>query len=331
MTALAFVAVITASAGAATLEDVTKKGVLRCGVSQGLPGFSNPGKDGKWRGFDVDFCRAVAAATLGDSEKVAYVPVSEKERFPVLRSGEIDLLVRNTTYSLMRDAALELNFAGVNYFDGQGFLVRKDLNVKSAMELGGATVCVTIGTTTELNLADFFRVNKMEYTPLTPENANDAARAYDEGRCDAYTTDQSALAAMRLTLKKPADHMILPDVISKEPLGPAVRHGDDQWLDIVKWTHFVMLEAEEYGVSMETVDQMKKSKLPVIRRLLGIEGNLGEYLGLDNEWAYRIIKQVGNYGETFERNLGRKTPLKLPRGLNKLWKNGGLQYAMPVR
>ncbi len=331
LTAVAAAALISTGAIAGTLDDVKKKGFVQCGVSQGLPGFSNPDEKGNWTGIDVDICRGVAAAVLGSADKVKYTPLSAKERFTALQSGEVDLLSRNTTWTLVRDTALGLNFAGVNYYDGQGFMVRKDLGVKNAKELAGASVCVNIGTTTELNMADFFRSNSMEYKPVVFEKADEVVAAYDAGRCDVWTTDQSGLAANRIKLKNPDDHMILPDVISKEPLGPVVRHGDDQWLDIVKWTLYAMLEAEEYGVNSKNTDQMKSSKNPVIKRLLGTEGDLGKNLGLDSAWAYRIIKQVGNYGELFDRHLGPKTTLQLPRGVNALWKDGGLMYPMPIR
>ena len=332
LTAVAAAALLSTTAGAATLDDVKKKGFVQCGVSQGVPGFSNPDQSGNWTGIDVDVCRAVAAAVLRDASKVKYTPLSAKERFTALQSGEIDVLSRNTTWTLVRDTALGLNFAGVNYYDGQGFMVHTELGVKSAKELAGASVCVQIGTTTELNMADYFRSNNMDYKPVVFEKADEVVAAYDAGRCDVYTTDQSGLAAQRQKLKDPAAHMVLPEVISKEPLGPVVRHGDDQWLDVVKWSLYAMLEAEEYGVSSQNADSMKgSSKNPVIKRLLGIEGDLGKNLGLDSEWAFRIIKQVGNYGESFERYVGPKTKLQLPRGVNALWKDGGLMYPMPVR
>ncbi len=328
----ALIATLFASAlGATTLEDVQRMGFVNCGVSQGLPGFSDAGKNGKWTGLDVDVCRALAAAVLGSAGKVKFTPLSSKERFTALQSGEVDVLSRNTTWTLVRDTALGLNFAGVNYYDGQGFMVRKDIGLKSAKELSGAAVCVTIGSTTERNLADFFRAGKMDYRPVNFESSSNAAAAYDAGKCDAYTTDRSGLAARRLTLKEPDAHMILPEVISKEPLGPVVRHGDDQWLDLVRWTLYAMLEAEESGVNSKNVDQMKESRNPVVRRLLGVEGNMGKNLGVDNGWAYRIVKQVGNYAESYERNVGPNSPLRLPRGVNKLWKDGGLHYPMPVR
>ena len=325
------VSFVATAANAGTLDDVKVKGFIQCGVSQGVPGFSNPDTSGNWTGIDVDVCRAVAAAALGSASKVKYSPLSAKERFTALQSGEIDILSRNTTWTLVRDTALGLNFAGVNYYDGQGFMVRKDLGIKSANELAGASVCVNIGTTTELNMADFFRSKSMDYKPVVFEKADEVVAAYDSGRCDVYTTDQSALAAQRTKLKDPAAHMVLPEIISKEPLGPVVRHGDDQWLDIVKWSLYAMLEAEEYGVTSNNVDKMMKSKNPVVRRLLGGEGDLGKNLGLDAGWAARIIKEVGNYGESFERHVGPNTTVKLPRGINALWNKGGLMYPMPVR
>ena len=331
ITAATAAAFIASAAYAGTLDDVKSKGFVQCGVSQGLPGFSNPDQKGNWTGIDVDVCRAVAAAVLGSADKVKYTPLSAKERFTALQSGEIDVLSRNTTWTLVRDTALGLNFAGVNYYDGQGFLVRKDLGIKSAMELAGASVCVQIGTTTELNMADFFRSNKMEYKPVVFEKADEVVAAYDAGRCDVYTTDQSGLAAQRLKLKDSNAHMVLPEVISKEPLGPVVRHGDDRWLDVVRWTLYAMLQAEEFGIDSNNVDSMKNSDNPAIKRLLGTEGDMGGNLGLDKEWAYRIVKQVGNYGQSFEAHVGPNTPLQLPRGINALWNKGGLMYPMPVR
>ena len=320
------------TAFAQTLEAVQEKDFIQCGVSQGLPGFSNPDEDGNWSGIDVDFCRGVAAAVFGDPDKVRYTPLSAKERFTALQSGEVDILSRNTTWTLTRDSALGLNFAGINYYDGQGFMVREDLGVNSALELDGASVCTNIGTTTELNLADYFRANDMDYELVAFEKADEVVAAYDAGRCDVYTTDQSGLAAQRLKLTEPDAHKVLPEVISKEPLGPVVRHGDDQWLDIVKWTLYAMIEAEELGVNSANVEQMKaESDNPSIKRLLGTEGEMGEALGLPNQWAYNVIAQVGNYGEIYERNVGIETPLGLERGLNALWKDGGLMYAMPIR
>jgi general L-amino acid transport system substrate-binding protein len=319
-------------AQAGILGDVKSKGFIQCGVSQGVPGFSNPDQAGNWTGIDVDVCRAVAAAVFGDASKVKYTPLSAKERFAALQSGEIDILSRNTTWTLVRDTALGLSFAGVIYYDGQGFLVRKDLGVKSAKELAGVAVCVNTGTTTELNMADFFRANNMDYKPVAFEKADDVVAAYDAGRCDVYTADRSALAAQHLKLKNSAAHMVLPETISKEPLGPVVRHGDDQWLDIVKWSLYLMVEAEENGVSQANVDTLKaESKDPVQRRILGVEGDLGKNLGVANDWGYQIIKQVGNYGDVYDKHVGPNTPVGLARGINALWKDGGLQYAMPVR
>ena len=331
--AAAVLSVATAGgAQAGTLSDVKSKGFIQCGVSQGVPGFSNPDQSGNWTGIDVDLCRAVAAAVFGDADKVKYTPLFAKERFTALQSGEIDILSRNTTWTLVRDTALGLNFAGVNYYDGQGFMVRKDLGVKSAKELAGAAVCVNIGTTTELNMADFFRGNNMDYKPVVFEKADEVVAAYDAGRCDVYTTDRSALAAQRLKLKNMDAHMVLPETISKEPLGPVVRHGDDQWLDIVKWSLYLMVEAEENGVNQANVDDLKAStKDPIQRRILGMEGDLGKNLGVANDWGYQIIKQVGNYGDVYDKHVGPNTPVGLARGVNALWTNGGLQYAMPVR
>ncbi len=318
-------------ASAATLDDVKAKGFVQCGVSQGLPGFSNPDSAGNWTGIDVDLCRAVAAAVFGDASKVKYTPLSAKERFTALQSGEIDVLSRNTTWTATRDTTLGLNFAGINYYDGQGFMVRKDLNVKSALELSGASVCTNTGTTTELNVADYFRANKLEYEIVAFEKADEVVAAYDAGRCDVYTTDQSGLYAQRLKLTNPADHVVLPEIISKEPLGPVVRQGDDQWFNLVKWTHFAMVNAEELGITSANVDEMKGSDNPAIKRVLGTEGEFGAALGVGNDWAYNIVKQVGNYGEAFDRNVGPDTPLAISRGTNDLWSKGGLQYAPPIR
>jgi general L-amino acid transport system substrate-binding protein len=330
--AAALCAATAGFAQASTLGDVKSKGFIQCGVSQGIPGFSNPDQAGEWTGIDADMCRAVAAAVFGDSSKVKFTPLSAKDRFTALQSGEIDILSRNTTWTLVRDTALGLNFAGVNYYDGQGFMVRRDLGVKSAKQLAGSAVCVNIGTTTELNMADFFRANNMDYKPVVFEKADEVVAAYDAGRCDVYTSDRSALAAQRLKLKNPGAHMVLPETISKEPLGPVVRHGDDQWLDIVKWSLYLMVEAEENGVSQANVDDLRaSSKDPVQRRLLGVEGELGKNLGVANDWGYQIIKQVGNYGDVYEKHIGPSTPVGLERGVNALWKDGGLQYAIPVR
>ena len=316
---------------AGKVDDVKSKGHVQCGVSQGLPGFSNTDDAGKWTGIDVDLCRAVAAAVFGDANKVKFTPLSAKERFTALQSGEVDILSRNTTWTMGRDTALGLNFAGVNYYDGQGFMVRKSLGVKSGLELSGAQVCTNTGTTTELNVADYFRANSMDYKVVAFEKADEVVAAYDAGRCDVYTTDRSGLAAQRLKLKNPEDHMVLPDIISKEPLGPVVQQGDDQWFNIVKWVHFAMVNAEEMGVTSANADEMKNSKDPGIKRLLGTEGDFGTKLGLGKDWAYNAIKLVGNYGEVYERTVGPNTPLKLERGSNALWTKGGLQYAPPVR
>jgi general L-amino acid transport system substrate-binding protein len=331
-TVLAFLLAVAAqNASAQTLKAVKDRGMLNCGANGTLAGFGLPDAQGKWTGLDVDFCRAIAAAVLNDSEKVKYVPLSAKDRFTALQSGEVDVLARNTTWTSSRDTSLGLNFTGVNYYDGQGFMVRKALKVNSALELNGASVCVQQGTTTELNLADYFSANKMQLKSVTFATANEAVKAYDAGRCDAYTTDASALYAERLRVSDPNDHIILPEIISKEPLGPAVRHGDDQWFDIVKWTLFAMMNAEELNISSKNVDEALKSTNPEIKRFVGTEGNFGEQLGLGKDWAVRIVKQVGNYGETFERNVGLGSPLKIERGLNKLWTKGGIQYAPPIR
>ena len=319
------------SVSAQTLKTVKDRGILNCGANGTLAGFGLPDAQGKWTGLDVDVCRAVAAAIFNDANKVKFVPLSAKDRFTALQSGEVDVLMRNTTWTSSRDSSLGLNFTGVDYYDGQGFMVRKTLKVNSALELNGASVCVQQGTTTELNLADFFRAHNMQLKSVTFATANEAIKAYDAGRCDAYTTDASGLYAERLRLANPDDHNILPEIISKEPLGPAVRHGDDQWFDIVKWTLFAMLNAEELGITQANVDDMVKSTNPDIKRFVGTEGNYGEQLGLTKDWAVRIVKLVGNYGESFERNVGSGSPLKIDRGLNKLWNKGGVQYAPPIR
>ncbi|MBD8889943.1 amino acid ABC transporter substrate-binding protein [Roseibium litorale] len=320
-----------AAAQAGTLDDVKAKGFIQCGVSQGLPGFSNPDAQGNWTGLDVDLCRAVSAAVFGTPDNVKYSPLSAKERFTALQSGEVDVLSRNTTWTLSRDTSLGLNFAGVNYYDGQGFMVRKDLGVSSALELSGASVCTQTGTTTELNIADYFRSNNMPYEVVAFEKLEEVVKAYDAGRCDVFSNDASGLYATRLTLTNPGDHIVLPEIISKEPLGPVVRHGDDQWFDVVKWTHNAMLNAEELGVNSSNVEEMKSSENPEIKRLLGVEGTFGEMLGLSNDWVVNIVKTVGNYGESFDRNVGPNTPLAISRGLNALWKDGGIQYAPPIR
>ena len=325
------VAVAAQGASAQTLKAVKDRGMLNCGANGSLAGFGLPDAQGKWTGLDVDFCRAIAAAVLNDADKVKFVPLSAKDRFTALQSGEVDVLARNTTWTSSRDTSLGLNFTGVNYYDGQGFMVRKALKVNSALELNGAAICVQQGTTTELNLADYFAASKMQLKTVTFATANEAVKAYDAGRCDAYTTDASALYAERLRVANPGDHIILPEIISKEPLGPAVRHGDDQWFDVVKWTLFAMINAEELNISSKTLDEAMKSTNPEIKRFVGTEGNFGEQLGLTKDWAARIIKHVGNYGDSFERNVGQGSPLKIERGLNKLWNKGGIQYAPPIR
>jgi len=328
---LAAVSIAPAQAGA-TFDAVKKRGTLQCGVSGGLPGFSSTDDKGNWQGLDVDLCRAVAAAVLGDASKVKFVPLTAKERFTALQSGEVDLLSRNTTWTWTRDVSLGLNFPGVvNYYDGQGFLAKKALGVKSAKELDGATFCIQAGTTTELNLADYMRANGMKFTPVTFDTSDATSKAFDSGRCDVLTSDQSQLYGLRTTLKEPDSAVVLPEVISKEPLGPVVRNGDDEWAKVVRWTHYVQLTAEELGVSTKNVEEMKKSANPEIQRLLGVSGELGAMLGLGNDFGYQVVKQVGNYGEMFERTVGMDTPLKIARGQNALWTQGGLQYAPPLR
>jgi general L-amino acid transport system substrate-binding protein len=320
-----------ASAQTKALDTIKQRGSLNCGVTIGLAGFGQPDDKGNWTGLDVDYCKAIAAAVFGDDKKVKYVPTTAKERFTALQSGEIDVLARNTTWTMSRDSSLGLSFAGVNYYDGQGFMVKKSLGVKSAKELNGATVCVQTGTTTELNLADYFKVNNMTYKPVVFEKPDETLQAYIAGRCDVFTTDQSGLYANRMQQAKPDDHVVLPEIISKEPLGPLVRQGDSQWFTIVKWVHFALLNAEELGVTKANVDQMAGSNNPEIKRLLGKEGDFGKGIGLDNDWAVKIIKAVGNYGEAYDRNVGSGSRLNIDRGLNKLWNKGGLQYAPPIR
>ncbi len=318
-------------ASAGTLEDVKARGVLRCVVSTGIAGFAYPDAKGVWKGFDIDFCRATAAAILGDPSKIKAVTSTGKTRFTLLNAGEGDVLWRNTTVTFSRDVGVKLRFHGSNYYDGQGFMVKKGEGIKSATELDGASVCIQTGTTTELNLADFFHANNMKYEAVTIETNDEARQNYISGRCDVYTTDASGLASTRSTFSDPDDHVILPEIISKEPLGPATRHGDDQWSDIITWVLNATVTAEEKGVTQANVDKMKGSKDPEVLRLLGVEGNQGKELGLDKDWAYNIIKAVGNYGEIFERNIGVKTPIGLERGLNALWTKGGLQYSPPFR
>lgn len=323
---------VTQVQAGATLDAVKKKGFVQCGISDGLPGFSYADAKGKYVGLDVDVCRAVAAAVFGDAEKVKYSPLTAKERFTALQSGEVDILSRNTTWTSSRDAAMGLNFTGVTYYDGQGFLVNKKLGVASARELDGATVCIQAGTTTELNLADYFRAHNLKFTPITYDTSDESAKSLESGRCDVLTSDQSQLYAQRIKLAAPDDYVVLPEVISKEPLGPAVRQGDEEWFDVVRWTLYAQLNAEELGVSSANVEELAKStKNPDIARLLGAEGEYGKDLKLNKDWAVQIVKQVGNYGEIFERNVGAGSQLKIERGLNALWNKGGLQYAPPVR
>jgi len=331
--AVSLAALTAMNVSASTLEDVQARGVLKCGVSTGLAGFAAPNDSGQWEGLDVDLCRAVAAAVLGDSEKVEYVPLTSKVRFEVLKSGEIDVLSRVTTWTFTRDNSLGLNFAGVNYYDGQGFMVPKALGVTSAKGLDGASICIQTGTTTELNAAEYFKLNGMTYEPVPVETSAEGRQNYIAGRCDVYTTDASALAAQRSVFEDPTAHVVLPEIISKEPLGPVVRHGDDQWFDIVKWSHNAMLNAEELNITSKNLDERGANAAdPAAQGLLGTnEAKLGAMLGLDKKWAYNIIKQVGNYSESFERNVGKETALKLDRGLNALWTNGGIQYAPPLK
>lgn len=318
-------------AEAGVLDQVKQRGALACGVSQGVAGFSAPSSSGQWTGLDVDFCRALASVIFDDPEKIRFVPLATTNRFTAIQSGEVDVLARITTWTLSRDTSLGLAFSAVNYYDGQGFITRKSLNVRSAKDLGGASICAQTGSTTELNLADFFRSNNLRYEPLALATIDEVISAYDAGRCDAYTTDASGLSSARLRMAKPDDHVVLSDIISKEPLGPAVRQGDEQWFDLVRWTHYAMVTAEELGVNSTNIDQMLSSTNPEIRRLLGVEGTFGEALGVTKDWAYRIVKRVGNYGEAFDRNVGAGSPLMIERGLNALWNKGGLQYAPPIR
>jgi general L-amino acid transport system substrate-binding protein len=314
------------------LDKIKQAGQIVCGVNTGLAGFAQPDNQGRYTGLDVDICKALAAALFGDAGKVKYVPLTAQQRFTALQSGEVDLLSRNTTWTLLRDTDLGLNFTVVVFYDGQGFMVPKKLGVKSAKELNGATVCVQPGTTTELNLADYFRANKMQFKPVVIEKLDEVENAFFSGRCDAYTTDRSGLAATRAArAPNPGDYVILPEVISKEPLAPAVRQGDDQWNDIVRWVIYALFEAEEKGITAKNADEMAKSDDPTVKRLLGVTPGMGKALGLEEKWALNAVKAVGNYGEIFERNVGEDSPLKLDRGPNNLWTQGGLMYAMPIR
>ncbi|MDI6026363.1 amino acid ABC transporter substrate-binding protein [Corticibacterium sp. UT-5YL-CI-8] len=331
----AILSIAATAASAATLDDVKARGTLKCGVNTGLAGFAAPNDKGEYSGFDVDYCRAVAAAIFNDPNKVEYTPTSAKDRFELLANGSIDLLARNSTWTLSRDSSLKFNFTGINYYDGQGFMInaKKIPGVNSALQLSGAAVCVQTGTTTELNLADYFKANNLQYNPVVFEKLEEVNAAYDSGRCDVYTTDQSGLYAIRLSLTAPDDHVVLPEIISKEPLGPLVRQGDDQWFDIVKWVGFALVDAEELGITQANVEEMKGSANPEIKRMLGGEANskFGTDLGLTEDWVVNIVKGVGNYGEVFERNIGAGSPLKIARGLNALWTKGGIQYAPPIR
>lgn len=331
MVLVSMLAISVGMAFGGTLDDVKSQGFIKVGVNEGLFGFSKPDDKGIWQGLDVDTARAISVAVFGKPDKIKWVPLTAKTRFTALQSGEIDVLTRNCTQTLGRETALGLNFVQVNYYDGQGFLIPKKLGVKSAKELDGATVCVLPGTTTELNVADYFRSNNMKMKPVVIESTPELAKAFFAGRCDVLTSDASQLAGTRAVAPNPNDYMILPEIISKEPLAPAVRHGDDQWYDVVNFSVLALIAAEELGITSKNIDQMTKSKDPKIQRFLGVTAGNGKSLGLDEKWAYNIIKQVGNYGEIFERNVGVNTPLKLERGLNDLWTRGGLMYAPPFK
>ncbi|MBY4606597.1 amino acid ABC transporter substrate-binding protein [Rhizobium sp. 9T] len=319
------------AAQATTLENVQKNGVLTCGTNAATAGFSLPDNDGKWTGFVVDYCRAVAAAVLGDAKKVKFIPLTPKDRFTALQSGEIDILAHNATWTSSRDSTLGILFAGTYFYDGQGFMVRKSDNIGAIKDLNGASICVTQGTTTELNIADYFRAQNITYTSVGFADEESVVKAFEEGRCDAMSADSSTLNASRMRMAKPDDSVVLPDLISKEPLGPVVRQGDDQWFNIAKWTLYILVAAEEFGVTSQNVDEMKSSANPNIGRLLGVEGSIGKDFGLKDTWTADVIKQVGNYGEIFDRSIGKDSPLKISRGANDLWNKGGLQYAPPIR
>ncbi|AUL45723.1 amino acid ABC transporter substrate-binding protein [Bordetella trematum] len=319
-------------AQAATLDVVKKRDAVVCGTTTGFAGFSAPDAQGVWRGLDVDLCRAVAAAVLGDANKIKVVPLNSQQRFTALQSGEVDVLTRNTSVTQQRDTALGIIHAGINFYDGQGFMVPKKLGVNSAKDLDGATICMQTGTSNENTLADWARAHKITYKPVVIETFNEVVNAFAAGRCDVFTTDASGLASIRISkMEKPDDYVVLPEIISKEPLGPFVRQGDDAWLNIVSWTLAAMIEAEEYGLTTANVDEQLKSDNPNVRRILGVTPGAGKNMGLDEKWAYNIIKQVGNYGESFERNVGQGSPLKIKRGLNAQWADGGLMYALPIR
>lgn len=336
---VAVAAVIGLSASAAlaqattspTLDAIKAKGYVQCGVTGGVAGFSAPDANNVWTGLEVDYCRALAAAIFNDPEKVRYTPLTSQERFTALSAGEIDVLSRTTTWTMSRDTQLGIKFVGTMFYDGQGFMVRKADGINSALELGGAAVCIETGTTTELNAADYFASNNMEFTTVVFVDQDEVVKAYEDGRCDVYTTDSSALASERSKFANPDDHLILPEIISKEPLGPVVRQGDDGWFNIARWTYYALLEAEELGVTQANVDEMLGTDNPAIKRLLGVEGDFGTPMGLTKDWAYQIIKHIGNYGESYERHVGPNTPIGLARGLNALWRDGGIQYSPPIR
>lgn len=329
--AITCAALATSAAHAGTLDDIKKRGELRCGVTQALAGFSVADDKGRWTGLDVDYCRALASAIFHDPEKVTFRPTSSKERFTVLQSGEIDVLARVTTWTTSRDVDMPFDFIGVNYYDGQGFMVRKDLGIKSVKDLSGASICTNTGTSTETNMADYFKANGLEYKPVIFEKSEEVKSAYDAGRCDAYSSDVSGLYVQRKLLADPDAHDILPEVISKEPLGPLVRQEDPSFKDLAAWTHHCMVNAEEYGVTQANVDEMKNSSNPNIRRLLGVEANGADKLGVGQDFCYHIVKNIGNYGEAYDRNVGKDSPLAIERGLNRLWNQGGIMFAPPLR
>jgi general L-amino acid transport system substrate-binding protein len=331
VTLVATLGLVTGAAFADTLSDVKAKGYVQCGVTEGVAGFSIPDENNEWSGLDVDYCRGLAAAIFNDPKAVRFTPLGTAERFAALSSGEIDVLARTTTWTMSRDTTLGINFVGVTFYDGQGFMVRKDSGVTSVNQLSNANICVQSGTTTELNMADYLSANNVQYTPVVFAGRPETVKAFEDGRCDAYTTDASGLAADRTRFAIPADYVILPEIISKEPLGPSVRNGDDTWFKIARWVYFAMLDAEELGVTSQNVDEMLGSDNPEIKRLLGVEGDFGTPIGLDKGWAYNIIKTVGNYGEIYDKNVGPNTALRLERGINALWTNGGIQYAPPIR
>ncbi|KRA99843.1 hypothetical protein ASD83_04940 [Devosia sp. Root685] len=331
LTATAILGLTAVSAQAAILDDVKAKGYVQCGVTGGVPGFSAPDSNNVWTGIEVDFCRAMAAAVFNDAEAVRYTSLTSQERFTALSAGEVDVLSRTTTWTMSRDTQLGISFVGTMFYDGQGFMVRKADGIESALDLSGAAICIESGTTTELNAADYFAANSMEFNTVVFVDQDEVVKAYEDGRCDVYTTDSSALAAERSKFANPDDHIILPEIISKEPLGPVVRAGDTQWFNLARWTYFALLEAEELGVTSANVDEMLGSDNPAIKRLLGVEGDFGTPLGVTKDWAYQIIKSVGNYAESYDRNVGPATPIGLERGLNALWKDGGIQYAPPIR